>query len=182
MAVVDRAQRRVDLAPVDGPHDLAAGRVAVARDQREVGTQRLGVHLGEPAVAGRGALGRRQDAVSFVVAHGLRGEAVRRARGRPVGVPPGLKVLWLSPRSVARKSQPLVQRYGSWNAIFSRPAGRIRRTLLALGEPTHGESAFLQLRNEAFLSLAEHGYRSIAVESDRAAGLIADEFVQGAPP
>ncbi|MGC4759919.1 DUF6194 family protein [Micromonospora trifolii] len=51
--------------------------------------------------------------------------------------------------------------------------------LLALGEPTHGESAFLQLRNEAFLSLAEHGYRSIAVESDRAAGLIADEFVQG---
>ncbi|MEU7613674.1 DUF6194 family protein [Micromonospora sp. NPDC049204] len=52
--------------------------------------------------------------------------------------------------------------------------------LLALGEPTHGESAFLQLRNDAFLSLAEHGYLSIAVESDRAAGLIADEFVQGA--
>ncbi|WP_328348182.1 DUF6194 family protein [Micromonospora sp. NBC_00421] len=52
-------------------------------------------------------------------------------------------------------------------------------TLLALGEPTHGESAFLQIRNEAFLSLAGHGYRSIAVESDRAAGLIADGFVQG---
>ncbi|WP_327041765.1 erythromycin esterase family protein [Micromonospora ureilytica] len=51
--------------------------------------------------------------------------------------------------------------------------------LLALGEPTHGESAFLQLRNEAFMSLTEHGYRSIAVESDRAAGLIADAFVQG---
>ncbi|MGC5290407.1 DUF6194 family protein [Micromonospora sp. DT231] len=51
--------------------------------------------------------------------------------------------------------------------------------LLALGEPTHGESAFLQLRNDAFLSLAEHGYLSIAVESDRAAGLIANEFVQG---
>ncbi|MEU7908787.1 DUF6194 family protein [Actinoplanes sp. NPDC049118] len=51
--------------------------------------------------------------------------------------------------------------------------------LLALGEPTHGESAFLQLRNEAFASLAERGYRSIALESDRAAGLIADEFVQG---
>jgi erythromycin esterase-like protein len=53
-------------------------------------------------------------------------------------------------------------------------------TLLALGEPTHGESAFLQIRNEVFMSLAEHGYRSIALESDRAAGLIADEFVQGA--
>ncbi len=52
-------------------------------------------------------------------------------------------------------------------------------TLLAFGEPTHGESAFLQIRNEAFMSLAEHGYRSIALESDRAAGLIADEFVQG---
>jgi erythromycin esterase-like protein len=52
-------------------------------------------------------------------------------------------------------------------------------TLLALGEPTHGESAFLQIRNEAFASLAERGYLSIALESDRAAGLIADEFVQG---
>ncbi|MEH1166789.1 DUF6194 family protein [Micromonospora sp. CPCC 205539] len=52
-------------------------------------------------------------------------------------------------------------------------------TLLALGEPTHGESAFLQIRNEAFMSLAEHGYRSIALESDRVAGLIADEFVRG---
>ena len=52
-------------------------------------------------------------------------------------------------------------------------------TLLALGEPTHGESAFLQLRNEAFAFLAERGFRSIALESDRAAGLIADEFVQG---
>ncbi|MEV1319114.1 DUF6194 family protein [Micromonospora arborensis] len=53
-------------------------------------------------------------------------------------------------------------------------------TLLALGEPTHGESAFLQIRNDTFMSLAEHGYRSIALESDRAAGLIADEFVRGA--
>ena len=52
--------------------------------------------------------------------------------------------------------------------------------LLALGEPTHGESAFLQIRNDAFMSLTQHGYRSIALESDRAAGLIADEFVQGA--
>ncbi|GIJ30632.1 hypothetical protein Vqi01_57940 [Micromonospora qiuiae] len=51
--------------------------------------------------------------------------------------------------------------------------------LLALGEPTHGESAFLQIRNDTFISLAECGYRSIALESDRAAGLIADEFVQG---
>ncbi len=52
-------------------------------------------------------------------------------------------------------------------------------TVLAFGEPTHGESAFLQMRNEAFASLAEHGYRSIALESDQSAGLIADEYVQG---
>jgi erythromycin esterase-like protein len=52
-------------------------------------------------------------------------------------------------------------------------------TLLAFAEPTHGEPAFLQIRNQAFASLAEHGYRSIALESDQAAGLIADEFVQG---
>lgn len=54
-------------------------------------------------------------------------------------------------------------------------------TLLALGEPTHGESAFLQIRNDTFLTLAEHGYRSIALESDRAAGLLVDEFVGGGP-
>ncbi|MFJ6196915.1 DUF6194 family protein [Micromonospora sp. NPDC092111] len=52
-------------------------------------------------------------------------------------------------------------------------------TLLALGEPTHGESAFLQLRNGAFASLCERGYRSIALEIDRAAALVADEFVRG---
>jgi len=56
---------------------------------------------------------------------------------------------------------------------------RVPPTLLGFGEPTHGESAFLQIRNEAFASLAERGYRSIALESDRAAGLVADEFVQG---
>ncbi|MDG4805778.1 DUF6194 family protein [Micromonospora sp. WMMD1120] len=53
-------------------------------------------------------------------------------------------------------------------------------TVLAIGEPTHGESAFLQVRNETFLTLAERGYRSIALESDRAAGLLADAFAQGA--
>jgi len=51
--------------------------------------------------------------------------------------------------------------------------------LLALGEPTHGESAFLQIRNEVFASLVERGYRSIALESDSAAGLTADDFVRG---
>lgn len=52
-------------------------------------------------------------------------------------------------------------------------------SLLGLGVPAHGEPAFLQIRNDAFAFLAGRGYRSIAIESDQVAGLIADEFVQG---
>ena len=43
--------------------------------------------------------------------------------------------------------------------------------LLALGEPTHFEPACAQLRNALFAQLAEHGYRSIALETDRVAAL-----------
>jgi len=50
--------------------------------------------------------------------------------------------------------------------------------LLALGEPTHGVEAFLDLRNELFRHLVtEHGYRSIAVESDCLAALDVDAYV-----
>ncbi|WP_327003320.1 erythromycin esterase family protein [Dactylosporangium sp. NBC_01737] len=51
--------------------------------------------------------------------------------------------------------------------------------LLALGEPTHGEPAFPQLRNALLRSLVEDGYRSVAVESDRVAALTVDAFVRG---
>ncbi|GAA1840844.1 erythromycin esterase family protein [Asanoa iriomotensis] len=53
--------------------------------------------------------------------------------------------------------------------------------LLALGEPTHGEPAFAFARNEIFRELVGLGFRSIALESDRIAGLVADAYVQGAP-
>lgn len=43
--------------------------------------------------------------------------------------------------------------------------------LLALGEPTHFEPACARLRNEFFAQLAEHGFRSIALETDRVAAL-----------
>lgn len=43
--------------------------------------------------------------------------------------------------------------------------------LLALGEPTHFEPAFARLRNDLFARLAEHGFRSIALETDRVAAL-----------
>ncbi|MEV4057360.1 erythromycin esterase family protein [Amycolatopsis sp. NPDC049688] len=43
--------------------------------------------------------------------------------------------------------------------------------LLALGEPTHFEPAFAHLRNDLFAQLAEHGFRSIALETDRVAAL-----------
>ncbi len=50
--------------------------------------------------------------------------------------------------------------------------------LLALGEPTHGEDALLDLRNDLFRQLVEQeGYRTIAIESDCMMGLVVDEYV-----
>ncbi|MFE3448651.1 erythromycin esterase family protein [Nonomuraea sp. NPDC059194] len=50
--------------------------------------------------------------------------------------------------------------------------------LLGLGEPTHGVEAFPELRNELFRHLVEHeGYRSIAIESDCLAALVANAYV-----
>jgi erythromycin esterase-like protein len=50
--------------------------------------------------------------------------------------------------------------------------------LLALGEPTHGENALLDLRNHLFHNLVEHhGYRTIAVESDCLMGQIVNDYV-----
>ncbi|MFB7462822.1 erythromycin esterase family protein [Streptomyces sp. NPDC056224] len=53
-----------------------------------------------------------------------------------------------------------------------------RPRLLALGEPTHGEDALLDLRNELFRQLVEQeGYRTIAIESDCVRGLVVDDHV-----
>ncbi|MFI6686940.1 erythromycin esterase family protein [Streptomyces sp. NPDC050485] len=53
-----------------------------------------------------------------------------------------------------------------------------RPRLLALGEPTHGEDALLDLRNEIFRQLVEEeGYRTIAIESDCMMGLAVDDYV-----
>lgn len=53
-----------------------------------------------------------------------------------------------------------------------------RPRLLALGEPTHGEDALLDLRNELFRQLVEQeGYRTIAIETDCMRGLIVDDYV-----
>ncbi|KUL38885.1 erythromycin esterase [Streptomyces sp. NRRL F-4489] len=51
--------------------------------------------------------------------------------------------------------------------------------LFALGEPTHQEPAFGHLRNALFAQLAGLGFRSIALETDRVAALLVDDFVQG---
>jgi erythromycin esterase-like protein len=51
--------------------------------------------------------------------------------------------------------------------------------VLALGEPTHREPAFGWVRNELFARLAEIGFRSIALETDRVAALRVDDFVKG---
>ncbi|NUW37020.1 erythromycin esterase family protein [Nonomuraea sp. SMC257] len=53
-----------------------------------------------------------------------------------------------------------------------------RPRLLALGEPTHGEDALLDLRNELFRQLVEQeGYRTIGIESDCVLGLVVDDHV-----
>src|SRR4051812_28821121 len=53
-----------------------------------------------------------------------------------------------------------------------------RPRLLALGEPTHGAEALLEVRNDLFRQLAERsGFRTIAIESDCLRGLVADDYV-----
>lgn len=53
-----------------------------------------------------------------------------------------------------------------------------RPELLALGEPTHREPAIARLRNGMLRTLAEHGFRSIVLESDQIAALKVDAYVR----
>ena len=54
--------------------------------------------------------------------------------------------------------------------------------LLGWGEPTHGREEYLVLRNRVFAHLVrQHGFRSIALESDCLAGTIVDDWVTGGP-
>ncbi|MFJ6378746.1 erythromycin esterase family protein [Kitasatospora sp. NPDC092039] len=50
--------------------------------------------------------------------------------------------------------------------------------LLGLGEPTHQEPAFGRVRNELFARLADRGFRSIALETDRVAAFAVDAYVR----
>ncbi|APE34547.1 erythromycin esterase [Nocardia mangyaensis] len=50
--------------------------------------------------------------------------------------------------------------------------------LLALGEPTHREPGFASVRNELFADLVAAGFRSIALESDRVAALVVEDYVR----
>ena len=50
--------------------------------------------------------------------------------------------------------------------------------LLGFGEPTHLEPAFAWTRNELFAELAGRGFRSVALESDRVAALVVDDYVR----
>ncbi len=50
--------------------------------------------------------------------------------------------------------------------------------MLALGEPTHLEPSIAWLRNELFARLADHGFTSIALETDRVAARLVDDYVR----
>ncbi|QNP75452.1 erythromycin esterase family protein [Streptomyces roseirectus] len=53
-----------------------------------------------------------------------------------------------------------------------------RPRILALGEPVHGEETLLELRNDVFRQLVEdHGYRTIALESDCLRALLVDDHI-----
>lgn len=53
-----------------------------------------------------------------------------------------------------------------------------RPRILALGEPTHGESDLHAVRNELFRQLVEReGYRTFALESDCLMGLLVDDYI-----
>lgn len=57
-----------------------------------------------------------------------------------------------------------------------------RPQLLGLGEPMHGTADFPRWRNRLFQALVrDHGYRSIALESDFYAGRRVNDFVLGGP-
>ncbi|HLS78712.1 MAG TPA: erythromycin esterase family protein [Nocardia sp.] len=51
-------------------------------------------------------------------------------------------------------------------------------TVLALGEPTHSEPAVAWLRNDLFARLAGHGFAAVALETDRVAALMVDDYVR----
>ncbi|MEV8624624.1 erythromycin esterase family protein [Streptomyces sp. NPDC051079] len=53
--------------------------------------------------------------------------------------------------------------------------------LLGLGEPSHQEPAFGRVRNALLARLADRGFRSVALETDRLAALRVDDYVQGGP-
>ncbi|OOC01827.1 erythromycin esterase family protein [Amycolatopsis azurea] len=50
--------------------------------------------------------------------------------------------------------------------------------LLGLGEPTHATPVFAEVRNALFAQLVDRGFRSIALETDRVAALVANDYVQ----
>lgn len=50
--------------------------------------------------------------------------------------------------------------------------------LLGLGEASHLEPAFGWVRNDLFARLVDHGFRSVALESDRVAAFAVDDFVR----
>lgn len=51
-------------------------------------------------------------------------------------------------------------------------------TVLALGEPTHLEPSIAWIRNTLFARLADHGFASIALETDRVAARLVDDYVR----
>ncbi|HTI21562.1 MAG TPA: erythromycin esterase family protein [Kutzneria sp.] len=67
---------------------------------------------------------------------------------------------------------------GLGRALDEVLANRATR-VLALGEPTHGVTAFPLLRNDMLEQLVERGFRSVALEIDLFAAESVDDYVRG---
>jgi erythromycin esterase-like protein len=83
-----------------------------------------------------------------------------------------------TPRGIGR---PLADPAGLGRALDELLAARTAPpSVFALGEPTHGITAFPLLRNDILAHLATRGYRSIVLETDHVAAAIVDDYVTGA--
>src|SRR5690606_15342449 len=119
------------------------------------------------------------EALLLIVADGLRREPVpARQLDRPV-CRLGLKVSRCHDARIRTQVSTVASKI-RLNRMMSELHRLTNPTieLLALGEPAHRELSFGAARNLIFERLVELGFRSIAVESDRVAAIMVDDYVR----